>query len=92
MQSQFDHLAEAYFSGYESDLGERELGYALSVDHDLETFAASVGLIKTSVEAIMKDEDVEIDLGEHDSTDEFFTPLQKLLDQCRSVRVLSRSA
>lgn len=56
MQSQFDHLAETYFDGFEFDLGERELGYALAVDHDLEMFAASVGLIKTSVEAIMKDQ------------------------------------
>ncbi|THH30239.1 hypothetical protein EUX98_g3963 [Antrodiella citrinella] len=90
MQSQFDHLAETYFSGYEFDLGERELGYALSVDHDLEMFAASVGLIKTSVAAIMKDEDVEADMGDLDADETFFTPLQKLLDQCRGARVLSK--
>ena len=71
-------------------MGERELGYALSVDHDLEMFAASVGLIKTSVEAVMKDEDVEVEVGENDPAEEFFTPLQKLLDQCRGARVLSR--
>ena len=59
MQSQFDHLAETYFSGFDLDLGERELGYALSVDHDLEMFAASIGLIKTSIAAIMEDEGKE---------------------------------
>lgn len=90
MQSQFDHLAETYFSGYEFDLGERELGFALSVDHDFEMFAASVGLIKTSVQTVMKDEDVEVDMGDHDPDEEFFTPLQNLLDQCRSARVLSK--
>ncbi|TCD64746.1 hypothetical protein EIP91_003668 [Steccherinum ochraceum] len=90
MQSQFDHLSETYFSGYEFDLGERELGYALSVDHDLEMFAASVGLIKTSVQAIMKDDDMEVDTGDHDADEEFFAPLQKLLDQCRGARVLSK--
>ena len=55
MQSQFDHLSETYFNNFEFDLGEREMGYALSFDHDLEMFAASVGLIKTSVEAVLKD-------------------------------------
>ncbi len=55
IQSQFDHLSETYFNNFEYDLGERELGYALSFDHDLEMFAASVGLIKTSVDAVLKD-------------------------------------
>lgn len=56
MQSQFDHLAETYFSSFEYDLGERELGYVLSIDHDLEMFTASVGLIKTAISAIMEDD------------------------------------
>ena len=56
MQSQFDHLAETYFNGFEFDLGERELGYALSFDYDLEVFSDSVGLIKTSITGIMKEE------------------------------------
>ncbi|OSD01208.1 dynactin [Trametes coccinea BRFM310] len=90
MQSQFDHLAETYFNNFEYDLGERELGYALSFDHDLEMFAASVGLIKTSVQAVLKDNDVELDLGSVDPEQDFFTPLQKLLDQCRSAKVLSK--
>lgn len=55
IQSQFDHLSETYFNNFEYDLGERELGYALSFDHDLEMFAASVGLIKTSVATVLKD-------------------------------------
>lgn len=56
MQSQFDHLVETYFNGFEFDLGERELGYALSFDYDLEMFSASAGLIKTSISDIMNDE------------------------------------
>lgn len=56
MQSQFDHLADTLFSGFDIDLGERELGYALSIDHDLEMFTASIGLIKTAVSAIMEDD------------------------------------
>lgn len=64
MQSQFDHLSETYFNGYDFDLGERELGYALSFDYDLEMFYASIGLIKTSVSAIMEDQG-KYDLSYH---------------------------
>ena len=63
MQSQFDHLSETYFHNFDYDLGERELGYALSFDHDLEMFAASVGLIKTTVAAILKDNGMQPYLG-----------------------------
>jgi hypothetical protein len=56
IQAQFDHLAETYFDSFEHDLGERELGYALAFDHDLDMFAASIGLAKTSVAAILGDE------------------------------------
>ena len=107
MQSQFDHIAETYFMAFDFDLGERELGYALAFDHDLEMFAASVGLIKTSVMAVLRDDgmficsvfsirvsrsltDVEVDMGSVDPEADFFGPLQKLLDQCRSAKVLSK--
>ncbi|KAI8980556.1 dynactin [Trametes punicea] len=90
MQSQFDHLSETYFNNFEFDLGERELGYALSFDHDLEMFAASVGLIKTSVGVVLQDNDVEVNLGSVDPEEDFFAPLQRLLDQCRSAKVLSK--
>ena len=56
IQSQFDHIMETYFNGFDFDLGERELGYALSCDYDLEMFSASVGLIKTAINGIMEDE------------------------------------
>ena len=35
---------------------ERELGYVMAFDHDLDMFAASIGLTKTSVAAIIKEE------------------------------------
>lgn len=91
LQAQFDHLAETYFSGFDQDLGERELGYALSFDHDLDVFAASIGLTKTSVAAILRDEDVVLEMGGYDPEPELFEPLQKLLDQCKSAKVLSKS-
>ena len=32
------------------------MGYALSFDHDLDMFVASLGLVKTSIEAAMKED------------------------------------
>ncbi|KAG1758451.1 dynein associated protein-domain-containing protein [Suillus occidentalis] len=90
MLAQFDHLAETYFDGFEQDLGERELGYALSFDHDLDVFAASIGLTKTSVAVILNDEDVVLDIGGYDPEEELIEPLQKLLEQCKSAKVLSK--
>lgn len=90
IQAQFDHLAETYFDQYDHDLGERELGYALSFDRDLDMFAASVGLTKTSVAAIVKDDDVALDMGGYDIEAELFQPLQMMLDQCKSARSMSK--
>ncbi|KZT27488.1 hypothetical protein NEOLEDRAFT_1060271 [Neolentinus lepideus HHB14362 ss-1] len=90
LQAQFDHLAETYFANFDHDLGERELGYASAFDLDLDMVAASMGLAKTSVAAIMKDTDAALDLGGYDIENEFFAPLQKVLDQCKGAKSLSR--
>ncbi len=58
IQAQFNHLAETYFKAFDFDLGERELGLVLSLDHDLDVYASSMGLTKTAVEAILNDEGV----------------------------------
>ncbi|KAG6911272.1 hypothetical protein DXG01_002111 [Tephrocybe rancida] len=90
IQAQFDHLAETYFDGFEHDLGERELGYALSFDHDLDMFSASIGLAKTSVESILKEEEVTLDMGGYDIQTELFAPLQTLLDSSKSAKNVSK--
>lgn len=56
MLAQFEHLAESYFSGSEFDLGERELDHALALDSDLDMFSAAIGLTKTAIETIQKDD------------------------------------
>jgi dynactin 1 len=106
IQAQFDHLAETYFEGFDFDLAERELGYAVSFELDLDMFSASVALTKTCVATIMEDKgavsllhsliythhgkDVDLDLGGYDVEEELLGPLQKLLDQCKSAKVLSK--
>ncbi|GLB43572.1 putative dynein associated protein [Lyophyllum shimeji] len=90
IQAQFDHLAETYFDGFDHDLGERELGYVLSFDHDLDMFSASIGLAKTSVESILQEEEVTLDMGGYDINKELFEPLQTLLDQSKSAKLVSK--
>ena len=106
--AQFEHLAETYFSGVDYDLGERELDHALQVDSDLDMFAAAIGLTKTAIRAIQKDDgerDANLYLGPNlynvfefaevvvewgDSDTELIEPLQRLLDQCRGAKQLSK--
>ena len=56
IQAQFYHLTETYFDGFETDLAERELGYVAAFDHDLDMFAASISLTRTSVAALIKED------------------------------------
>jgi dynactin 1 len=63
IQSQFEHLAETLFAGFEHDLGERALGAATGLDGELDMFAAALGLAKTAVEGIMHDEGLTFSTG-----------------------------
>lgn len=56
MLGQFEHVAESYFSGYNFDLGERQLDRILSVEHDLDSFIAAIGLSKYELETAVRDE------------------------------------
>ena len=42
--SQFEHIVETYFTSFTGDVGERGLDMALSLDWDLDMFAAATGL------------------------------------------------
>ncbi|EJD45781.1 hypothetical protein AURDEDRAFT_87692 [Auricularia subglabra TFB-10046 SS5] len=90
MVAQFDHLAELYFSRFEHDLGERELSLASSFDSDLDMFAAAVGLTKTALTAHIKEDDNSVQYDDLDADEALFKPLQALLDQFKSAKVLSR--
>ncbi|KAF8971830.1 dynactin [Flammula alnicola] len=90
IQAQFDHLAETYFDGFDTDLAERELGYVTAFDHDLDMFAASISLARTSVAATIKEEDTQLDMGGYDIDQELFDPLGVFLTRCKSAKSLSR--
>ncbi|KAI9454911.1 dynein associated protein-domain-containing protein [Lactarius psammicola] len=90
IQAQFNHLADTYFKDFDFDLGERELGLVLSLDHDLDVYASSMGLTKTAVEAILIDEDIARDLNGMDPGKSFLEPIQKSLDQCKNAKAVAR--
>jgi hypothetical protein len=56
MLARFEHLSDTLFVNTESDTGEKELDHILQVDHDLDTFYAAVGLIKSTLDAALADE------------------------------------
>ncbi|KAJ6508957.1 dynactin [Mycena sanguinolenta] len=86
----FDHLAETYFNGFDYDLGERELGYLTSFDLDLDIFAASIGMTKTSITTLVQDNETVLELGGYNIDAELFEPLQRLLDQYKGAKALSK--
>ncbi|KAI9445370.1 dynein associated protein-domain-containing protein [Lactarius indigo] len=90
IQAQFNHLADTYFKDFDFDLGERELGLVLSLDHDLDVYASSMGLTKTAVEAILNDEDITRELNGMDPGKSFLEPIQKSLDQCKNAKAVAR--
>ncbi|TFK24263.1 dynactin [Coprinopsis marcescibilis] len=90
IHAQFEHLADTYLQGFEHDLAERELGYVLALDHDFDMCAASMGLTKTSISDITEDPDSIMDMGGYDVNQALFEPLQKVLNQCRSGKSLSK--
>ena len=52
--SLFEHMVETYFAGFTGDVGERGLDMALSLDWDLDMFAAATGLTKRGLQSLVK--------------------------------------
>ncbi|ESK85145.1 dynactin [Moniliophthora roreri MCA 2997] len=92
IHAQFTHLSELYFAGFSYDLGERQLGYVASFDLDLDVFAASIGLARSSVKGIVNEEDTDVvlDMGGFDINTELLEPLQMLLNKGKSAKNVSR--
>ncbi|KAG8953679.1 hypothetical protein FRC04_001883 [Tulasnella sp. 424] len=90
MLAQFEHLSDTYFVKADLDVGERELDFASQIDYDLDTFFATLGLAKSSLESAINDDDIAIDSGDLDIRATLFEPLQKLLDCAKAPRTTSK--
>ncbi|KAJ3741538.1 dynein associated protein-domain-containing protein [Lentinula detonsa] len=98
LNSQFSHLAEVYFGDYFNgqfsgyDIAERELGTLTLFDLDLDMFAASIGMMKTSVQSLLKDDEFvsDADFGGFDIQSELYTPLLTLLSRSKAAKTSAR--
>ncbi|KAG8957368.1 hypothetical protein FRC03_010211 [Tulasnella sp. 419] len=88
--AQFEHLADTYFTSSEFDLGERELDFTLAADLDLDTVYAALGLVKSTLEAAVSDDEVTLELEDLDLNISLFDPIQKLLEDMKPVRFHSK--
>ena len=55
MSSQFNDIS-GHFSGYDFDVGERQLGYSTSTEYDLDTICAALATAKTAIENLINDD------------------------------------
>ncbi|KAK4702285.1 dynactin 1, partial [Phenoliferia sp. Uapishka_3] len=88
--AQAEHLAELHLQESHLDLAEREQSYIASLDLDFDTIAAAAGFSKQALATIAKDPDVEMELGDASLDDMLFKPLQHLLNQARSSKVVTK--
>ncbi|TFL06330.1 dynein associated protein-domain-containing protein [Pterulicium gracile] len=90
LHGHFKHLAQQYFDSFHFDLAEREIGCLLSLDNDVDFFAAAIALSKTSIETVVADSDVTVESNDEDIQESLLQPLQSLLTQSKSIKALSR--
>ncbi|KAF8317347.1 hypothetical protein DL93DRAFT_2165610 [Clavulina sp. PMI_390] len=90
MLGQFEHLAESYFSGYTFDLGERQLDKILSVEYDLDSFIAAIGLSKHVIENAMRDDEIVVEEEDLDVQSQLVSPMVALLESTRSAKTAAR--
>ncbi|KAL8277717.1 hypothetical protein RQP46_009839 [Phenoliferia psychrophenolica] len=88
--AQAKHLAELHLQESHLDLAEREQSYIASLDLDLDTIAAAAGFSKQALAMISIDPDVELDIGDASLDDMLFKPLQQLLNQARTSKVVTK--
>ncbi|EJT98432.1 hypothetical protein DACRYDRAFT_118713 [Dacryopinax primogenitus] len=90
MLTQFEHLAETFFAGFHFALGEQELDLAFSIDYDLDTFIASLGLVQHAVSSAMQDPEIVFDPDDLELETVLFEPLNGVLAQARNARTAVR--
>lgn len=103
--AQFDHLASTSFNQPILDAGEKQLGLVEGFDYDLDNFAAAIGYARQAVKTLAEEDgelslcprllkadpaDVEVMSGESTIESALYEPVQRILDQVRSMKGSSR--
>jgi dynactin 1 len=68
------------------DAAEQQLDLAYNFEDDLDNFAAAVGFVRQAVVSIVKEGDIEIDVGESTLEEGIYEPVQRILNQARAVK------
>ncbi|KAI5478786.1 dynactin [Pseudohyphozyma bogoriensis] len=89
--AQAEHLADLHLQEQPLlDLAEREHSYIGALDLDFDTIAAAAGFTKQALATISRDQEVPVELNDVDLDESLFTPLQTLVNQARSSKVVTK--
>ncbi|KAJ9123331.1 hypothetical protein QFC22_001530 [Naganishia vaughanmartiniae] len=87
--TQLNHLAQTVFIREELELGERQLGFAVAFDYELDNFAAAVGFARHIIQNHIVDQDA-VDDADATFEEGVYKPIQRILDQVHQVKAISR--
>ncbi|KAJ9107379.1 hypothetical protein QFC21_000829 [Naganishia friedmannii] len=88
--TQLNHLAQTVFTREELELGERQLGFAVAFDYELDNFAAAVGFARYIIQNYIDDQDSVVNGGGDLTFEErVYKPIQRILDQVHQVKISS---
>jgi dynactin 1 len=103
LTAQFAHLGSTVFDKPELDIPEQQLALAYTIDYDLDNFAAAVGFARQSVYSLTQEPgklsprwgvelmiEIEVEVGDSSLEEGVYEPVQRILDQVRTVKVSSR--
>ena len=103
LTAQFAHLGSTVFDKPELDIPEQQLALAYTIDYDLDNFAAAVGFARQSVDSLTQEPgklisswrielmiEIEVVVGDSSLEAGVYEPVQRILDQVRTVKVSSR--
>ncbi|CAG8525134.1 15381_t:CDS:10 [Acaulospora morrowiae] len=88
--AQLEHLAEIYLTGTKIDEADRFYSYSRTIDLNADTIAVTLGHAKQAVALACKDEEISVADGIEQFNSDFFQPLQSLVSQARSSKVMAR--
>jgi dynactin 1 len=95
-------LGSTVFDRPELDVSEQQLALAYTIDYDLDNFAAAVGFARQTVYSLTQEPgtliwwgmvlivEIEVEVGESSLEQGVYEPVQRILDQVRTVKVSSR--
>ncbi|CAH1756065.1 15759_t:CDS:10 [Entrophospora sp. SA101] len=86
--AQLEHLAEIYLLNTKHDDPDKFYAYGHALEMNADTIAVTLGHLKQAVVIACKDEEIQVADSFESFNDEFFQPLQSIVSQARSSKVM----